>query len=719
MPRETGPMARRGSMKMRMKKWLIGAGLLALMLTMEGGAALAQSKLELSGRTYTKWLWGNSRRQGSAYEFSNIPNDSAGINGQFTEIELFVNANVSKYVEVSSRIHSRFNQNFWTNFGGWGGSASNPNQAGSQGEFSPLSNQYIKLRGMNVTIRPGYKWLDRVSIGATDLGQFDPVVIGKIRYIDRDNANAVIASGGTRNKSFSYDFIRLSLPKLWAGPEYRTTPDGEYAGFHAQDAGYAIQAKYTPSNTWDLWGIYNYVNDMEIDQRDTDPDDGIDTLQRYRNVVIGAKIGVHPSSVWDLRGAFYRSSSHTNPSLAPYASYSPVLYGNASGNAFKLNVDINDPFAAGLSFKFEVFSFGAQFNSILAARRESDVLLTEGHDAAFALNDPVNSSYGRYNGNPTQIGWGGWDGTAQQVATLNVDNAITDFDEPLAETVIGWKGITFVPVYQKGDFTLQGEYTHLGYNTDWQNFDGDLGMYPTFEGQTGVFTFRSPFQQFQDKKTDFFVVNAKYVIPVGKGIDFNAKIKHVKETDNRMTASMYLPNNTPTQVLISDGFQFDGNLTKSFNNLGDDDKDLKLWTYQAGLGYQFTSEFWGGLRYEYYKVDLVDGNTAFQGGGNHQMAGGDYKKNKLLAILKYSLGGAEFGLEYQYNFGSFDPDFGAGFNPWTNPANGKQYFVPAYCTGESWCNDGARGVPGWIAPQPAFKRDFNQQRLKAFLKVSF
>ncbi len=708
---------------MKRNRWLIGAALLVLMFAAEG-AALAQSKLDISGRTYTKWLWGNSRRQGSAYEFSNIPNDSAGINGQFTEIELFFDANVSKYVEVHSRIHSRFNQNFWTNFGGWGGSGENPNQSGSQGEFSPLSNQYIKLRGMQVVIKPGYSWLDRVQVGATDLGQFDPFVIGKIRYIDRDNANAVIASGNLLGKKLGYDFIRLSLPKLWAGPDYRTTPDGQYTGFHAQDAAYAIQLRYAPSNLWDVWGIYNYVNDAEVDATDTNHDNGVNLHQRYRNVVYGAKVGIHPNGTFDIRGSYYHSNSMTNSDLAPYASFSPVLYGDNSGDAWKLNVDINDPFAVGLSFKIEAFDIGSDYNSILAARRESDVLLTEGHDAAFALNDPDNSSYGRYNGNATQIGWGGWDGTAQQVATLNVDNAITDFDEPLAETVIGWKGVTIVPVYQKGDLTLQGEYTYLSYNTNWQNFGNPIGTgnskYPTFEGMTGVLSFRSPYQPFQDRTTHIAALNAKYVIPVGKGIDFNAKIKHVKDTDDRMTDAAFLPNDTPPQVYEEWGFAADGNLYKSFSSLSDDDRDMKYWTYQVGVGYQFRPEFYAGLRFENYNVDLQDGNTAFANfNGAHVLASGKYNKNKLAALLKYNLGGAEFGLEYQYNFGSFDPNYGSGFVPYL--IDGKPYFIPTFCTGQEWCNGGYPGVPSWINPtaMPLFKRDFSQQRLKAYLKVAF
>ena len=51
------------------------------------------------------------------------------------------------------------------------------------------------MRGLTARFTPGYKWLDAATIGSTDLGMFDPFTIGKIRYIDRDNAKAVLFQG--------------------------------------------------------------------------------------------------------------------------------------------------------------------------------------------------------------------------------------------------------------------------------------------------------------------------------------------------------------------------------------------------------------------------------------------------------------------------------------------------------------------------------------------
>ena len=42
-----------------------------------------------------------------------------------------------------------------------------------------------------------------------------------------------------------------------------------------------------------------------------------------------------------------------------------------------------------------------------------------------------------------------------------MDNEFTDFDEPMAETVIGWKGVTFAPVFTNGALDLSGEYSYI------------------------------------------------------------------------------------------------------------------------------------------------------------------------------------------------------------------------------------------------------------------
>ncbi|MGB8862046.1 MAG: hypothetical protein WCC60_22510, partial [Ilumatobacteraceae bacterium] len=165
-------------------------------LALPAGAAAQDFKLNIGGTTYTKWLWGTQRNDGSLYNFTTVPGEGYGDNGQGSEVELLLSARLSKEVNVAARIHSRFSQNQWTNFGGFGGSLDPDNDGtpgpcvgGDCGEFDSRSNQYVKLRGVTVTLTPGYTWINSATIGASDWGMFDPLVIGKIRYIDRDNGS--------------------------------------------------------------------------------------------------------------------------------------------------------------------------------------------------------------------------------------------------------------------------------------------------------------------------------------------------------------------------------------------------------------------------------------------------------------------------------------------------------------------------------------------------
>ncbi|RYZ31354.1 MAG: hypothetical protein EOO72_16965, partial [Myxococcaceae bacterium] len=125
-----------------------GACALTVAVGLIPGAAMAQDsgpKLTIGGTTYTKYLWGTQRDQGALYNFTTVPGEGYGDNGIGTELELLLNAKISPQVEVNGRIHSRFNQNFWTNFGGFGGRNPPTNcTAGDCGEFDPRSNQYIK-----------------------------------------------------------------------------------------------------------------------------------------------------------------------------------------------------------------------------------------------------------------------------------------------------------------------------------------------------------------------------------------------------------------------------------------------------------------------------------------------------------------------------------------------------------------------------------------------
>lgn len=710
------------------------------------GSATAADEpiLKIGGTTYTKWLWGDQRVDGSVYNFTTVPGEGYGDNGQGSEIELLLQARVSRQVEVRGRIHSRFNQNQWTNFGGFGGrnpALEDPPAGdcigGDCGEWDPRSNQYVKLRGVTVLLTPGYSWINSATIGASDFGMFDPLVIGKIRYIDRDNASGLLFQGTAANRKVAWDATRISLPRLWAGPSFNT---GSFTG---GDAAYGLQFKMMPSSKIDFGAIWEYVSDIEVQSLDNDLDDGRDVRSRFQNNVIGGKVALRPDPRVDLSLAGYSSYAKSAPDLAPASfglgGFSPVIAGRHFDQLWKGDLGLNDPFGMGLSFQIEGFDIGANYVSMMAARRESDVLITEGYDGAWAFPGPNNAAFGVFSGNPSRIGLGGWDGTSHQVATINVDNEFTDFDEGRAETAIGWRGVTIAPQFGKSGWDFSGEFTFIDYSTNWQAWGDDSRAigdtdYPAHELDTGVgHNFRSAFAPFQDKETKIGVVNAKYTINAGKGIDVFGKVKIIDETDKRMNDPKYLPyvagdcpgggvacggvtndyspGNSTSSVygnppVVGTGYQW-----KPFDSIADDDRDLSYTMLGLGAGYQLTSDLYGSISYEHYDADLVDGNTAFQAYQLHEMASGDHTKNKLILRGKYNIGGAEFGLEYQYNTGEFDPDFGTGFVAQTADATiAADHHVEVGSLGFT----GRFG--GWNSLE---KREFTQQRLKAFMKVQF
>src|SRR4029079_3650205 len=149
----------------------------ALLGAISAYAADGQTLL-ITGEDYTKWLWGNQHTHGSVYNFTTVPGEGYGDNGQGTEINLLLASKPSKYVEVTGRIQSRFNQNQWTDFGVFGGrnpALENPPAGdcigGDCGEFDPRSNEYIKMRRLTARVNPGPKGADARTSGSPVLAR--------------------------------------------------------------------------------------------------------------------------------------------------------------------------------------------------------------------------------------------------------------------------------------------------------------------------------------------------------------------------------------------------------------------------------------------------------------------------------------------------------------------------------------------------------------------
>ena len=642
-------------------------------------SSLGQDRaIEWFGNVYTKWLDGDRQTATGLYNNSEF---GGGDQGQGTEFELYFKARVSKQVEIGGRLKARFDRNYWTNGGGF-----------ADDETQPKSAQYMKFRGVYVRLTPGYSWLDSATIGSNDWGMFDPFTIGKIRYIDRDNVSGLLFQGSNASKNFRYDFARVSLPKLWAGPSWST------GDFSQSDAAYELQLKWQTENGFSIAGVAEYIKDDEIDVTDLDNRDGVDTVQRYENTIFGLKFNGSISDMIDISGSFYNSDFTTDAYGGEYSRWTPTITDQATDYAAQLNLDFND-IADILTVKFQYFDIGAAYQSVMAARREADVLLTEGHDGTWGWSRPDYNFGANDNGNARNtIGYGGWNGHAEQVVSVMADNDFTDFDETMAESVIGWKGFTLAPELALGNLTLAAEYSLIDYNNNWQNSDGD-NMYPQIDGvhSWGVGgDWRSPWAHWQEKKTTIALIKAEYVADVGNGLNLKFKYKMIDDTDDRVEQSSDLAN----------AYQ-----NSTVDNIAYDNRTADYTTIEFSAGYQLNDDLFIEGFLGQYKVDLVDGTidvTPPHMEGWEPQYGwieyltGDHTKNQLGIELKYFLSGMEFGLRTDFLDGSYDPVFYDG-------VNGKM--VKLNPTGET--------VATALGDIPTGKVDLSQYRLKAFMKVQF
>jgi hypothetical protein len=667
-------------------KLLCGAALLGLAaaLPVVSANAATDDKLQWFGTVYIKFLDGNRNLNGLTNNVETIPGETNGDQGQGIEADLNLKANVSRNVEAGVRLQSRFNQNFWSNFGGFG---YNPDPANLGDENNPLRNQYIKLRGAYVRITPGYEWIDSVLIGNNDFGLWDPLTLGKFRYIDRDNAGGVIAQGTGANGAVKWDVARLSLPKLFLGPGF----SNDNSNLFANDAAWITQWKVQASPTTNLTAIVMHVDDRERDPRDTDVRDGRNTISRYSNEVYALKGQFTGIPNLDINAAAYYSEFEIANTACPGTDlngscrFSPTLRRDASDWAGFLNFEIGE-IIPNLTFSAQAFHIGSDYLSVLAARREADVLLTEGREGSWQWGRPDYNFGNPNNGNSTGgLGYGGWNGSTQQVVSLIADNDNTDFDERAVETVIGWQGVTFVPRFSQGDLELQGEISYVTFDTNWQacggtDKDRDCARYPR---QEGIHSWglggdhRSPYAPYQDRHFWIAALNGNYLADIGEGLQLSARIKYIRDEDKRVTQQSLLADaysdgsgNPGISYCCGNGaFESLPVAQRQVTNVGDDDRKADYWTFGTSAGYQLTADLFGRLVYEYQYVDLVDGtvNIAPSGGqfelnndfGYAEYLTGEHSKNKVAFQGSYFLSGLEVGADIQYVWGTFEPKFNA------------------------------------------------------------
>jgi hypothetical protein len=688
-----------------------------------GPAQAVAGEMEWFGNVYAKFLDGDRRLQGALYNNAETtPGESGGDQGQGIEFELIFRNQVSNQVEIGGRLKARFNQNFWTNFGGFGPE-----------ENDPRSAQYIKMRGVYAIITPGYDWLDSATIGSNDFGMFDPLTQGKYRYIDRDNASGLLFQGSIPDADLRWDVARVSLPRLFAGPRFLTTrdPNDPALRFEAQDAAWTGQLRWTPSPDFNAGTILTYVRDKEIDQNDLDMRDGQDIVTRYDNTVAALKAEYSGLEIIDIGGAFYWSNYNVDDTecdgnINGNCRFSPLLGESANDVSWFLNLDITDFAIPDLTFSLQGFFVGADFMSVQSARREADVLLSEGWMSTWGWGRPDYNSGNRFNGNSTAgIGYGGWNGETQQVVSLMADNDFTDFDEPYAFTVHGYKGFTVVPQYRLGDWEFKGEVTYVDYDTNWQacgspelGFRAGCGSkYPRNEGTNSWGLggdFRSAYSPYQERETWFYGLRADYFLDLGKGVDVGIVYRFIDDEDKRVTNAAYLAD-------AYDGFPDAAGFALNPDwvpNVGlggcvnCDDRTAEYSQIGLSFGYQLHPDLYGKLILEQYEVALIDGTIdvapvgmSFEASNDFgfiEYLTGDHTKNRVGVELNYFLSGVEFGAAIDWFWGDFKPEF------YTDQGGQRVRLIP---TGDT--------VATPMGNISVDKVDLEQYRLKAFMKVSF
>jgi len=703
------------------------AALLVIAPAASYAEATEYGKLKWSGSIYAKFLDGTRRQEYSlSNSFDTTPGEQGGDQGQGVEVDLKLSSQLSRQVEFYVRVQSRLHRAFWANYAGFAvPGTTNPQAPGKCNESDPRCNQYLKLRGARVILTPGYEWLDSASIGSNDWGMFDAWTQGKSRYIDRDNISGFLFQGSALDRTLRWDFARISMP-TYQGAGYNT------GDLFANDANFIGQLKYSPGPDWNATAIAMYARDKERDPNDPNLLNGVGTVTRWDNTVLALKGQYSGLDFVDVKAAWYHSDWGIDDAECgegmTSCRYTPYLKEDANDDAFLINLDFNRLFVDGLSLAVQFFDIGSDYVSVAAARREQDVLLTEGQEGTWMWLRPEYNFANPKNlgaeSTDAGIGYGGYNGEVQQVVAGGLtENDITDFDEPVAYDVIGWKGFTIVPKYQFGDWQFSAEYSYIDFNNNWQACDGadkDIGcIYPRREGTHGWGLggdTRSTFAPYQDRKMEIFALKAKYTLDVGKGIDLMARYKYVSDEDDRVTNPGLLNDAYDGYPLAASDLNpawvpnvgLDGCVTC-------DDREADYDTWGISAGYQLTQDLYATLIYENHKVELIDGTIdvapvgmggeASQDTGYIEYLTGEHNKERVGVNFSYFLSGVEFGGTFDYFWGTYDPYF------YDVDENGHRARI-ALAPGETYVKTPLGNIP-------TATLDLGQYRMKIWMKVNF
>ena len=558
----------------------------AVGLALSAPAAMAVN-LDFSGSNiYMKFLDGDQKiaAQGSG------DTATGADQGQWTEMELRIKAVISPKVEAGARIQSRSSAAYWSEFGGFGLEGSVDNNVNKQ--------KFMKLRGAYVQVTPGYNWLNMARIGSSDWGMFDPFTVGKVRYIDRDNYNGLYFRGPVAKGS--WEVARVSLP------EYLQTNYGQGPTCCSTDDTRTQEATWIGQLTMPVGparlAASAQITEDHVKATDANLFDGQDVNTFAKNNVYMLKAEGNVMDGLELKGAYYRSEFETDAFFDQSWINSPK--DSIDDNAFKFDVAWSPASVNGLSIAYQYFNIGEGFYSNTAARTESDVLLTEGSEAAwYGWGDPkwnggAYSDYTQVAATPKKVVTPAYGYTTAMGNGLT-DNDFKDFNEAPSESILGWKGHTVLVNYDAFNVPMSAEYSRIEYNNNWQNYTGPLNhFYPAN----------------QDRTTDIFVFKASHNFNVAGGLDASFKYKWVKDNDDVSKATSA------------------------------DDAESKDSGFSFTLGKQLHNDLYGSVSYGHYSRDI-------------SAAGVDYDNEKDIWSLKfnYSLAGFETGLLAQWIDGEGDP----------------------------------------------------------------
>jgi hypothetical protein len=603
-------------------------------------AAGAPSRIEWRSEVFMKGLYANDQTQGSLWLGSPHPqgDNYSGSNGIGYELILYLKGNVSDRVEAGARLASRYGVQFADFYENGDKSSTGIDATGESLGMNHAA--YIQLRGIYVRLVPPLKWMDNVLAGSSDLAQFNPWTIGKIRYIDRDNAKGLFASGTI--SGVEWQLARVSLPKLFASAGFNTGIADPVVQnpFWTRDASYALKLASAISDTSRVTLIGSYLLDEEADLNDPDAlgstnvidkkDGVVATLARYQNVNATGEWQWNPRT-W-LSANLLVGGSYSRPNLKYVfdsvdgnQGISPIPLKTVEDYALKARVELLDPFGVGLDIRAEYFNIGSDWVATFGARREVDVLLTDGF----------------------------LDG---QLPTLNIANEFVDWTEPFYESIIGWHGITVLPRWVKGSLELEAEGTFITYNTNMQHrcthkdspgcvaAGSPIGQYPDFlftDGMTDTdfYTYantndrgrdpRSVYRENQDRRTFIAVGRGSYLWDVRAGLRLDLKLKYINDQDLRDTT------------------------------LSGDDYHGNLFIATGRLGIQWNDElnFGVGFKYDHWDEDHRSG-VVLAGVPNYNNY--ETNKEKFYFDLKYLLGGATIAYRLEWLNKDVDVSGGAG-----------------------------------------------------------